>query len=934
MKKIVSSISAVLILLTCPFSALAASTGADYRSYLSGIEAEANGDFEIALSTPSALFTGAALSEFEGEKAVTFTDENGRADFIFSAESDMSCHMELTYAPVIGGSTGGSSAGIMINGEYPFNEAKELDLFWRWKNPEVTADKRGNEILSSMSAIEEKTAAVLSDPSGRQQKPLLFGFKKGENKISVIANTGNFRLLKIRLFTGKTLKAYNETEKDGRAASGREIILEAEKFTEASSTTLTPDYDKSSAGTSPNDPVKLLYNYIPDEKYRYAGQWLKWEFTPEESGLYEISMRVRQNAKSGFTSSRRLYINGDVPFAECDEIKFEYSGDWYIKELGEKEPYTFYFEKGKKYTLTLEVTAGSLSEITGRLDDLIYKLNSLYRSVIMVIGTDPDTYRDYQLGKMIPNFNETVDSLETELENITKELEKRNSGRSGSSLSGFHSLLNRLAEIKKNSDTLAKNISSFKSEISALSSWNQDAKEQPLDIDYIDIHSPDKCCKNSGGSFFKQLIFDIKRIVSSFAEDYGTVGDIYDEASSLNIWMSAGRDQMNILKKLVDNSFAASYGINSNISLVTVDIRTAVLAGTAPDVSLFVSGDMPMNLALRGAVVDLSKQEGFETVAKRFESHSLIPFEYDGGTYALPISETFNMMFVRTDVFNELGLDVPETWEDFYRVSTILQRNNLEVGVPANIGMFATLLFQNGGNFYNEKLNGSEFGSEAAIKAFETWTGLFARYGFPLSYDFYNRFSSGEMPLAITDYTQYLKVEAASPELSGRWGMYLIPGTLKPDGSIDRTISISAASGADTSPGLAQSVTSAVIFRGSKHKKEAWKFLCWFTSDETQSLYGREIEDALGSISRYTSANINAFKTLPWSKSERELLEAQRSSIRAINEVSGNYSVTRELINAFRKVVYSNSNATDTIYTYNKRINKELARKNKESDDR
>lgn len=183
---------------------------------------------------------------------------------------------------------------------------------------------------------------------------------------------------------------------------------------------------------------------------------------------------------------------------------------------------------------------------------------------------------------MIPNFNETVNSLETELENITKELEKRNSGRSGSSLSGFHSLLNRLEGIKKNPDTLAKNISSFKSEISTLSSWNQDAKDQPLDIDYIDIHSPDKCRKNAGGSFFRQLAFDIKRIVSSFAEDYGTVGDVYDEASSLNIWMSAGRDQMNILKKLVDNSFAARYGINSNISLVTVDIRTAVLAGTAP----------------------------------------------------------------------------------------------------------------------------------------------------------------------------------------------------------------------------------------------------------------------------------------------------------------------------------------------------------------
>ena len=49
--------------------------------------------------------------------------------------------------------------------------------------------------------------------------------------------------------------------------------------------------------------------------------------------------------------------------------------------------------------------------------------------------------------------------------------------------------------------------------------------------------------------------------------------------------------------------------------------------------------------------------------------------------------------------------------------------------------------------------------------------------------------------------------------------------------------------------------------------------------------------------------------------------------IKHLNEISGNYSVTRELTNAFRRVVYDNANPTDTIYTYNKRINKELARK-------
>lgn len=904
----------------------------DYRSYLLKLDNSLEAKETVILPNSSTLCNqqGAVeLSEMNGELAVNFLSEESSADFIFTAEADANYYMELTFVPLKESNLSNSSIGIKVNGKYPFDEARELDLFWRWKNAERETDRRGNEMLSSMTFVEDKTSVTLTDPSGRQDSPLLFSFSKGVNAITVVANTGNFKLLSIRLYCPSDVLGYEKysLQNNGKTnTENQKIILEAEDYLEASSTTLTPDYDKSSVYTSPNDPVKLLYNYISGEKYSSQGQWLKWEFVPEETGLYEISMRVRQNAKSGFSVARRLYINGEIPFEECEEIRFDYQSDWYIKELGDSKPYSFYFEKGKKYILMLEVTAGSQSQITGRIDDLVYRLNSFYRSAVMVIGNDPDIYRDYQLDKVIPDFNESLADFYNELKDIVSEIEERNSGRSGSSLSSFHSLMNRLQKFKNNPDLFAKNMSSFKSEIQALSSWNQDAKEQPLDVDYISIHSPNGSDKEKS-NFFKQLIFDTKRIVASFTKNYGVVGDIYDKSSSLNIWMSSGRDQMNILKKLVDNSFATKYGINANISLVTVDIRTAVLAGTAPDVSLFLSGDMPANLAMRSAIEDLSAYEGFSVVANRFSAHSLEPFKLNGVCYALPISETFNMMFVRTDIFEELELPIPQTWDEFYQVSTTLQRNNLEVGIPTNIGMFATLLFQNGGEFYNQELNQTDFGSEAAINAFATWTGLFSRYGFPLTYDFYNRFSSGEMPLAITDYTQYLKVEAASPELSGRWEMCPIPGTVNKDGTLDRTISICAASGSDTSPGLAQSVTSAVMFSDSKHKAEAWKFLDWLTSDEIQSAYGREIEDALGSISRYTPANTNAFKALPWGKEQRDLLETQRSNIKALNEISGNYSVTRELTNAFRKVVYNNANATDTIYTYNKRINKELARK-------
>jgi len=50
-----------------------------------------------------------------------------------------------------------------------------------------------------------------------------------------------------------------------------------------------------------------------------------------------------------------------------------------------------------------------------------------------------------------------------------------------------------------------------------------------------------------------------------------------------------------------------------------------------------------------------------------------------------------------------------------------------------------------------------------------------------------------------------------------------------------------------------------VIFSQSPNRENAWKFLEWFTSDEIQTDYGREIEAALGSISRYTPANTAAF---------------------------------------------------------------------------
>ena len=59
------------------------------------------------------------------------------------------------------------------------------------------------------------------------------------------------------------------------------------------------------------------------------------------------------------------------------------------------------------------------------------------------------------------------------------------------------------------------------------------------------------------------------------------------------------------------------------------------------------------------------------------------------------------MLFVRTDILNDMGVSAPTTWEEFSAVATLLQRNNLQVYMPQTL--FPPMLLQNGLSLYNEE---------------------------------------------------------------------------------------------------------------------------------------------------------------------------------------------------------------------------------------
>ena len=120
-----------------------------------------------------------------------------------------------------------------------------------------------------------------------------------------------------------------------------------------------------------------------------------------------------------------------------------------------------------------------------------------------------------------------------------------------------------------------------------------------------------------------------------------------------------------------------------------------------------------------------------------------------------------------------------------------------------------------------------------SLDAFEYMCNLFTQYSLPVNYDFFNRFRTGEMPIGLADYTLYNSLKYTAPEISGLWAMYPIPGTLKEDGTIDRTQ-------------MDQTGTGVVMLRDAKDQKASWEFIKWWTQAETQTRFAQEMEAVLG----------------------------------------------------------------------------------------
>lgn len=872
------------------------------------------------------------VNQLEGlDGQAVITPEKGTMSWQVQVDQPGLYNVRVHYFPIEGKSSA-IERELAINDEVPFKGADIIlfDRVWGNRHEEVQTDDRGNELRPRQIERPIWQVQSLVDRSGYYEDPYLFYFDKGVQTISFTALREPMAIDYIELYQEERLKTYQELKQEYEAkglkpVQGQQIMVQAEDAVFKSSPTLYPVSDRSSPSVIPYHVSKIRINTIGGLNWKLPGQWIEWEVEVEEDGLYQIALKNKQDQLRGIFATRSLMIDGKIPFEEMKRIRFHFSMRWQMDVLGDDEPYLFHLTKGK-HRIRMTVSLGELSPLLQTIESSVLELNEMYRKILIITSNSPDPYRDYQLEKRIPNMIEVLSEQAETIQSVADYLEQTTGERSDK-VAVLHTMVRQLKEMAKYPESIPNRLKDFKVNVGGLGTWILSVREQPLMLDYLIVSSPDVALPRAESTFLRKTVHEVGAYIASYTEDYDSIGNIGDRASSITVWITTGRDQAHVLKSLIDDSFTPESNIAVKLRLVPGNILLpATLAGEGPDVAMQIGEDVPVNYAMRGAAVDLTQFPDFDEIAMRFRESGMEPYKFNQGIYALPEQQIFPMLFYRKDVLDQLGLTPPETWQDVYNMISVLQKHNLEFWLPieqtaSNPNMvpnatFSMLLYQNGGEFYRDDEKRSALDSDAAMEQFKKWTQFYTNYKFPLIADFPNRFRTGEMPIGIADYTTYNLLTVFAPEIKGLWDFKVVPGTVMEDGSINHQV--------------ASHTTAVMMLNNSTNQEAAWEFMKWWTDKETQIAYGREMEGLMGEAARYPTANVEALEELPWPVQDYEKLENQWQWVRGIPQVPGGYFTGRHLDNAFRKVVNAGENPREALSDYILYINDEIEIKRKE----
>lgn len=862
-------------------------------------------------------------------KAAVRLERGDRIDITFDVKEygDYILFMDVLAGPDLIGAPEGE---LRIDDNLPAADVSRVvfPVFYQNQDDQFPLDRYGNQILIPQQRLMQWTRMPLRDVTFSRSLPVMVYLEAGRHSLSLEITKESLYLGSIYLkrFTGLPTYAEYLSVLPPADADRVMIELEAELPAYKNDTTIRPINSRSLA-VSPYETYRLLLNTLGGESWQRSGGTVFYRFSVPQDGYYHITLRALQNTKNNFTVFRRIWIDGEVPFAELNEVAFPYEAEWQNVTLGGEQPYRIYLTRGE-HVLGIEATHSPYGRAIENIQWELRQINQLSLEIKRLTGNQVDRYKEWVLSDYIPNIRERLLGILDNLREDKELLERLNQGRASQEILAYQIAMDNLAFLAEDVDKiplymgrLSEGSSSAAQRLSILQT---SLESQPLVLDRIFIHTADMAPPPVRVDPLESFLESLRRFYHSFRPDpYYTPGRAHDE---LEVWVNRPRQYVDLLQTLADQHFTPQSGIRVKFAIMPDESKLVLAnaAGIQPDVALGVSTHIPYELAIRNALYDLRSFEDFDSFIRIYSPGALLSYIINDSVYAIPETQDFWVTFYRRDILDSLGLPVPQTWDEVLEILPELQRYGLNYNTPLSSGSgfkgylaTAPFLFNFGSQLYSPDGFSSGLASEEAIRAVFFMAECFTIYGMPLTTSsFYESFRQGSLPIGISNFETYLKLTTAAPEIRGLWGIDLYPATVLPDGRQNRYATGSA--------------QASILFKATDQPEEAWQFLKWWMSTETQVEFQQQLILNYGIEYLWNSANLEAFQYLPIPDEHKAVILEQWQWLQEPVKLPGSYMQERELSNAWNRIVFDGVNPRVAIDTAVLTINREITRKMEE----
>lgn len=876
---------------------------------------------------------GLPLSDHEAaqlyEKSAVFLPQNDTVRFAVSIEEegfytlsfDMAAPDSFLNAP---------EGQLLVDGAFPSDDAQRIvfPVYYQNGRNQFPLDRYGNEALIRQETLVRWTKVAMRDVNFSQEYPVQVHLTQGEHSFEFRVTEESMLLGSIYLEPFAPYPTYSQYLQENTAENvpGVFIELEAEYPTYKNSTSIRPANSRSLEVT-PYDTYQLLLNTLGGENWKNSGSAVYYEFTVPEDGMYFITLRALQNTKNNFTSFRRVTLNDEVLFEELNQVAFSYSSDWQDITLGGDTPYKIFLRAGVN-VLGIEATTSPYHTAIEKIQKVLLDINDLSLEIKKLTGNQVDPFKEWVISDYIPDIEQQLIAIADDLKEDLDVLTAVNATGGSQEILMYQMAIDNILFLAQDPDKIPTRLNRFSegsgSAAQLLGNLLPALQSQPLALDKIYIHSADSPPQPADVPFFTAFVEGLKRFFYSFQPNpYQTIGA---KEGEIEVWVNRPRQYVDLMQLLTDETFTQETGIRVKFSIMPDESKLVLAnaAGIQPDVALGVSTNIPYELAIRNALKDLRSFEDFDSTIRIYSPGSLLSYIINDSVYALPETQDFWVTYYRQDILESLNIPVPHTWNEVVEILPELQRYGMNFNTPLSAGggskpylMTAPYLFNQGAQLYSADGFATGLESEEAITAVKFMAESFTIYGMPLTTSsFYDSFRYGRLPIGVSNFETYLKLLTAAPEINGLWSIDLYPATVLPNGTQNRYTTGSAQTG--------------IMFANTDQPDEAWQFMKWWVSTETQVDFQQQLILNYGLEYLWNPANLEAFAYSPIPQEHKDVILEQWQWLQEPVKLPGSYMQERELSNAWNKIVFDGVNPRVAIDNSIILINREITRKMEE----